>query len=388
MLVRRDPWRLDPSVTFLNHGSFGACPAAVLAKQGELRERLEREPVQFFVHALEPLLDEARRALAEFVGADADGLAFVPNATTAVSTVLRSLDLAAGDEILVTDHGYSACRNAVERLVEERGIRVVVARVPFPLRGPGEVTDAVLAAVTARTRLAIVDHVTSPTALVFPVEAIARALESRGVDLLVDGAHGPGMLALDVKAIGAPYYTGNLHKWVCAPKGAAFLHVREDKRPRIRPLVTSHGYSAKRPERSRYRLEFDFLGTDDPTACLSVPEAIRHVGSLAGSWQALRDRNHAAAVEARARICAALGLEPPCPPEMLGSMAAMIAPDGAFEHPIGPMQRALFDEHRVEVPLFPWPAPPKRVLRVSMQLYNSLEDVDALLTAIRALGWH
>lgn len=383
LAVRRDAWRLDPSVTFLNHGSFGACPAAVLAKQSELREQLEREPVQFFVHALEPLLDDARAVLAEFAGADAEGIAFVPNATTAVSTVLRSLDLAAGDEILVTDHGYAACKNAVDRLAAERGLRVVIARVPFPLRSPDEVIAPILAAISAKTRVAIVDHVTSQTALVFPIERIARELASRGVDLIVDGAHAPGMVALDVSKIGAPFYTGNLHKWVCAPKGAAFLHVREDRRARVRPLVTSHGYSATRPERSRFRLEFDFMGTDDPTPYLSVPEAIRHLGSLLGSWDALRERNHRAAVEARARICAALSIAIPCPDEMLGSMASISISDGPYGIPVAPLQRALFDEHRIEVPIFPWPAPPKRLVRIAMQLYNSLEDVDKLIAALR-----
>ncbi|MCA9661874.1 MAG: aminotransferase class V-fold PLP-dependent enzyme, partial [Myxococcales bacterium] len=210
----RARWTLDPAITFLNHGSFGACPRVVLDAQQALREELEREPVRFFVRELPGRLDAARERLAAFVGADPADLVFVRNATEAVNAIVRSLDLQPGDHILTTDHAYNACRNVLEYVAERRAARVNVATIPFPIASPAQATAAILAAVTPQTRLALIDHVTSPTGLVLPIAEIVAALAERGVDTLVDGAHGPGMIDLDLEAIGAAYYTGNLHKWV------------------------------------------------------------------------------------------------------------------------------------------------------------------------------
>lgn len=378
----RRHWTLDPAVAFLNHGSFGACPAEVLEAQQRLRARIEREPVRFFSRELEALLDEARAALAAFVGADAEDLAFVANATTGVATVLAARAFGPGDQILVTDHAYQACRNAVDRAAARSGARVVVARVPFPIANEAEAQDAVLAAATSRTRLALVDHVASPTALVFPIAPIVRALDARGIDVLVDGAHAPGMLPLDLRAIGAAYYTGNAHKWLCAPKGAAFLHVRRDRQGGLRPLVTSHGASSTRTDRSRFRLEFDWTGTDDPTAWLCVPEAIRVVAALApGGFVEVMTRNHALALTARATLCRALGVPPPCPDAMIGSIAAVPLRDGDADS----LRDALLFDHGIEVPIVPWPAPPRRLVRISAQLYNEPEEYQRLAGALSRL---
>lgn len=384
-------WSLDPSISFLNHGSFGACPVEVLAFQQTLRARLERQPVQFLGRDLEGLLDAARAALAAFVGADPADLAFVPNATTGVNTVLRSLQLAPGDELLASDHAYPACRNALDREAARAGARVVVAPVPFPIDAPELVVEAFLARVTPRTRLALVDHVTSPTGIVWPVESVVPALQSRGVDVLVDGAHAPGMVALDLRALGAAYYTANCHKWLCAPKGAAFLHVRRDRQDVVRPLVTSHGATAVRQDRPRLHLEFDWPGTHDPTAYLSVPAAIRVVGGLVpGGWPEVMRRNRDLALAARRLLCEALELAPPCPESMLGALAAVPLPDGdprAVSPPewMDPLQQVLVEEHRIEVPIFPWPAPPRRLLRVAAQLYNHLDEYRRLAALLPRL---
>ncbi len=384
-------WTLDPAVTFLNHGSFGACPRPVLEAQQCLRERLERQPVRFFVRDLEPLLDDARSALAAFLGADPEGLVFVPNATTAVNAVLRSLALAPGDQLLVTDHAYNACRNALDFVAAAARAEVVVVPVPFPLASADAAVEAVLARATPRTRLALLDHVTSPTGLVLPIERLVRELAGRGVDTLVDGAHAPGMLPLDLGALGAAYYAGNCHKWLCAPKGAGFLHVRRDRQGGVRPVVISHGANSPRTDRSRLLLEFDWTGSHDPTPYLCVPEALRFLGGLLpGGWPALMARNRALALEARRILCDALDAEAPAPEDLVGALAAVPLPDGSaapLRSPLyaDPLQDVLLERYGIEVPIMPWPAPPKRLVRVSCQAYNAREDYERLATALREL---
>ncbi|MGZ5444056.1 MAG: aminotransferase class V-fold PLP-dependent enzyme [Thermoanaerobaculia bacterium] len=380
-------WTLDPSITFLNHGSFGATPRVVLEKQIGYRAQLEREPVRFFVRELETMLDAARAELAAFLGADPAGLAFVPNATAGVNAVLRSLDLDKFDELLVTTQEYNACRNALEYVANLAGAKIVVADVPFPIASPDIVVERVLEKVTGRTRLLLIDHVTSQTALIFPVERIVRELAERGIDTLVDGAHAPGFLPLDVEAIGAAYYAGNLHKWVCAPKGAAFLYVRENRRAGVRPAIISHGANSPRRDRSRFLIEFDWTGTFDPTPWLCVPDALRFVASLLpGGWISVVQRNHELALEARDLLCATLRIDRPAPDEMLGAMAALPLPDGTQSDAPAlygdPLQDKLLFDHHIEVPIVPWPAPPKRLLRVSAAVYNTRADYERLAEAL------
>jgi len=384
-------WSLDPAITFLNHGSFGACPTPVLEYQANLRARMERQPVQFFVRDLEGMLDDARAGLGRFIGTPAQDLAWVPNATTAVNSVLRSLPLRRGDELLTTDHEYNACRNVLEFVAGQSSASVVVAKLPFPLAHPQEVVDAVMSRVTDRTRIALLDHVTSQTGLVLPIEALVAALRERGVETLVDGAHAPGMLPIDVAAIGAGWYTGNCHKWICAPKGAGFLHTRPDLQSQTRPAIISHGANSPRTDRSRYLIEFDWTGTDDPTPMLCVPEAIRFMGGLmAGGWEAIRSNNHQLALRGRDVLCRALDLEPPCPDEMIGSLASLPLPDGGGEvsnSPLyaDPLQDELLDQFDIEVPVIPWPASPRRLIRISGQVYNRDGDYEKLGRALRVL---
>jgi isopenicillin-N epimerase len=385
-------WPLDPKVDFLNHGSFGSCPRPVLAFQRVLRDRLERQPVQFLARDLEPLLDQARAALALFVGARADNLVFVPNATSGVNTVLRSLEVAPGAEWLVTDHEYNACRNALEFAAARAGAKVVVARVPFPFQSTGQIMEAILGRVTPRTRLALVDHVTSPTGVILPIARLVQELAARGVDTLVDGAHGPGMVPLNLEQLGAAYYTGNCHKWLCAPKTAAFLHVRPDRQQYIHPLSISHGWTSPRTDRTRFQIEFGWTGTLDPTACLSVPEALRFLGGLApGGWPEIMARNRALALEGRRILCQTLEIAAPCPAECIGSMAAVPLPDARESERAAPplyidrWQDQLLARHGIEVPVILWPGFPRRLLRISAQLYNSPAQWRRLAGALREI---
>jgi isopenicillin-N epimerase len=386
----KEHWVLDPSIIFLNHGSFGATTRDVLEIQNAYRMRMEREPVRFLVRELEPFLDAARREVAAFVGADLEGLVFVPNATAGVNAVLRSLDLDKHDELLVTNHEYNASRNALEYVSQVAQSKVVAVDIPFPITSPDIVVDRIVAAVTDRTRLLLIDHITSQTALVLPVERLVAEMSRRGIDTLVDGAHAPGMLPLDLRKLGASYYTGNLHKWVCAPKGAAFLYLRENRRRGVRPIAISHGANSTRTDRSPLWLEFDWTGTFDPSAWLASGDAIRFMATLVpGGWPEVMERNRALALRARDILAHHLGIAHPAPDSMIGSMAALPLPDGdAATAPSlygDPLQDVLLERHHIEVPLVPWPQPPKRVLRVSAHLYNTESEYDELGRTLRAL---
>ena len=383
---------LDPDITFLNHGSFGCCPLAVLQYQQELRLRLERQPVQFLLRDLESLLDEARHSLSAFVGVQADDLVFVNNATSGVNTVLRSLEFQSGDELLVSNHGYNACRNALQFVAERSGAKVVVVEFPFPLESPDEITNAVLEKVTEKTRLLLIDHITSPTGLVLPIEGIIDQLFQRGIDTIVDGAHAPGMIPLNLKKLGAAYYSGNCHKWVCAPKGAGFLHVRKDLQDAIRPLTISHGANSPRTDRSRFQLEFGWVGTSDPTPMLSVPKAIEFMGNLLpGGWIEIMDRNRKLALAARTEICLTFNLPLPSPDCMIGSLASVQLPDSNEDaselarNQSTKWQNELLARCKVEVPIIPWPAHPKRLVRISAQVYNFMAQYDLLTEGIKEL---
>ena len=319
-------WPLDPQVQFLNHGSFGACPTHVLEHQAELRARLERRPVEFLGRKLPLLLNEARLAMAGFLGCAADDLVFIRNATAGVNAVVQSIPLSPGDELVVTDHAYLACRNALDFAAERAGARGRVAHIPFPLESTDQATLAVASRVSAKARLVMLDHITSPTAMIFPLERILRKLE--GVDVLIDGAHAPGMVEINLRQLGVTYYAGNCHKWLCAPKGSGFLYVRRDRQDRIHPTTISHG-ATLHEKQSRFQAEFDWTGTDDPISILSVPEAIRYLGSLLpGGWPELMARNRGLVLDARRRLCAALSIPLPCPDETIGSMAAVPIPAG------------------------------------------------------------
>lgn len=388
----RKHWHLNDKVAFLNHGSFGACPIPVLEYQQGLRIELERDPIQFMVRRVPELLASVRKELATFVHAAPEDLVFTPNATNGVNAVLRSLVFHHGDEILTTDHVYGACKNTLDYVCARSGAKCVVAHVPFPLVNEQQVVDAILERVTAQTRLALIDHVTSATGLVFPIKEIVTKLKLRGVETLVDGAHAVGMVDVNLNELGAAYYAANLHKWVCAPKGAGLLWVRKELQLQLVPGTISHGLTVA-PEQ-RFQALFDWQGTTDPTAWLATGEALRFMGSLLpGGFPALRDYNHKLALFARDTLCRVLGQPKPSPDSMVGSLASVpVWP--AHARPLvkkglsaltvpelyGKLLAAGF-----EVLVSAWPTDAERVVRVSAQVYNAPQDFERLASVLRRL---
>jgi len=384
----RQHWTLDPEVTFINHGSYGACTKIVQERQQELRIEMEREPVKFMGHRTS-MFDASRASLAPFLGADAEDIALVPNATHGVNAVIRSQRWEPGDQVLVTDHEYNACRNALDFAAERWGAEVVVAEIPFPITDPQQVVDSMLAEVTKRTVFCLVDHITSPSALVMPIERLIPELQKRGIKVLIDGAHAPGQVALDLKKLGVDYYTGNLHIWVCAPKGSAILYVRRELQDGIHPVTISHGYNADTSSRSRFLHEFDWTGTFDPTAWATIPVVLESMAGLVeGGWPSILAHNRALAMNARDFLCKAWSTSPTAPDDMVGSMSTVMVPDDIIAN-INKRGQDLYAELNnqwgIQVPVIPFPGPIGTGTRISAQLYNTMDDYEKLATAVLSM---
>jgi isopenicillin-N epimerase len=372
--VSRSEWLLDPKVTFLNHGSYGATPRAVLAEQDRWRARMEARPTAFMSYELPQRLREAASGLAAFVGGNGEDFGFVENATVGCNAVLNSIRLAPGDEILLTDHVYPAVRKAAAHVAARAGARVVEASVPFPLRDAGEIIEAVAARLGSRTRLVILDHVTSPTAAIFPVGELTALCRAANARVLIDGAHAPGMLSLDVPAIGADWYVGNCHKWLMAPKGSCFLWAPQASQHDLHPLAISHGY------RQGFAAEFDWTGTRDPSAWLAIPAAIDFHLRLGGP--SLRERNAILAREAATRLAERWKTERGTPDSLTGSMAAVRLPlrGPASDERAQQLRAWLFETHRIEVAVVAFAD--ALWARISAQAYNEPADFDRLAEAV------
>jgi isopenicillin-N epimerase len=381
-------WALEPGTHHLNHGSFGAVLDEVLDIQSQWRSRFEANPTRFVARDLEADIDRAREAVAGFVGADPAGIVPVRNATTGVASVVRSIEssLQPGDQLLTTTHDYNAVRQVLAFAAKRTGAEVVVVPVPFPVEDPAQVVGAVAEGVTDRTKLAVIDHITSPTALVYPIEQIVALVEP-DIPVLVDGAHGPGQVPLELGRLGASWYTGNLHKWACAPKGAAFLHTRPDRQEMTLPTVISHGYNAEvEREVDRYRLLFDWLGTDDFSAWAVIPDVLRLVGDLdPGGWDAIMKHNHELVLEGRRTMLEALGVPPSAPNAMVGSMASIPLPDRDGPNPGGelsPLMDELIDLGFATL-VMNWPTWPQQLIRISAYLYNTASEYRDLAGVLR-----
>jgi isopenicillin-N epimerase len=371
---------LDPAVIFLNHGSFGATPRPVFRAYRAWQRRLERQPVLFLGRRLHTLLAEARRELGAYLGADAADLVFVPNATFGVNVVARSLQLGPGDEVLASDHEYGACDKTWEFLCRKTGATYRHQPIPLPIGSPAEILDHLWRGVTPRTRVIFLSHITSPTALTMPVAAVCARARQAGILTLIDGAHAPGQIPLNLATIGADFYVGNLHKWALSPKGAAFLYARSDRHALVEPLVVSWGWQ---PDQSAAGNSFvdllEWWGTHDPAAPLSVPAAIRF--QQEHDWPRVRITCHELLREAQRQLEDLVGMPAgrPDSSEWYAQMAAFPLP--RCDAPA--LQRRLYDEYRVEVPIVEWNG--RQLIRVSVQGYNTQEDLEALIGALRAV---
>ena len=384
---------LDPSIHFLNHGSFGACPRPVFETYQRWQVELERQPVEFLGRRAAELLAESRAALAAYLGAAADDVVYFPNPTTAINMVARNvarpasegdrkgspLQLRPGDEILATDHEYGAMDRTWRYICAQAGARYVNLPVPLPVTTHADFVERFWAGVTARTRIIFISHITSATALTFPVAEICRRARGAGILTIVDGAHAPGQIPLNLPALCADLYTGACHKWLCSAKGAAFLYVRRALQPWLEPLVVSWGWDSDRPGPSPFVDWHEWQGTRDLAAFLTVPAAIRFQAEH--DWDTVRQRCRALAAETRQRISALTGLPAICPddPAWFTQFFTARLP----ECDLDTLKQRLYAEHRVEAPIHRWNGRP--VIRVSFQAYNDPADADALINGLARL---
>ncbi|HET7769749.1 MAG TPA: aminotransferase class V-fold PLP-dependent enzyme [Chloroflexota bacterium] len=374
----RHEFLLRDDVVFLNHGSFGACPKPVFEAYQRWQLELERQPVAFF-QSRTRLLPEARASLAAYAGCDRDDLVFIPNATTGVSAVARSLPLAEGQEVLATDHEYGACDRAWQLACRRSGARYVKVAVPLPVTSTDEVVDAIWRGVTARTRVLFLSHITSPTALIFPVRELVRRAREAGILTVIDGAHAPGQVELGLEELGADFYAGNCHKWLCAPKGSGFLYVRREHQEMLVPPITSWGHVVEAGKPNAFVDEFEWQGTRDLAPYLAVPAAIEYQRSR--EWPAVQRRCHRMAAWVRRAILDLYGLEPFAPDSeaFYAQMVAVPLPGCDVQV----VKRGLMEEFGVEIPILVWQG--RQLVRVSVQGYTSQQELETLVKALEVV---
>jgi len=386
---------LDPDVIFLNHGSFGATPKPVFREYQRWQRELEKQPVEFLGRRFTRLMAEARAALGNYLGTHANNLVYTQNVTISLNIVARSLELGAGDEVLSTDHEYGAIDRTWRFLSKERGFRYVNQAISTPIESEDSFVEDFWRGVNSGTRAIFISHITSPTAIIFPVKEIIRRAREAGIITVIDGAHVPGQLPLHLDSLGADFYGGNLHKWLCAPKGAGFLYARPEVQYLLKPLVVSWGYESEAPSGSTFIDEHEWWGTRDIAAFLSVPAAIEFLEKH--NWDSVRDACHDLARDAQQRICQLTGLAPlHASRDSDGWFRQMFTAPLPADTDIASLKSRLYDEHRIEVPLVEWSPSPvvgegagvrvgNKLIRVSVQGYNTKRDVDTLCHALSLL---
>ena len=376
-------WSLHRNIVFLNHGSFGATPLPIIEKQNQYRQMMENEPVDFFVNIMPDLLNKSKAMLSEFLGVKKDELIFVQNTTTGVNQILASFPFKPADEWLVTSHAYGACMNAIKHLVSRNNIVLKIADIPFPVKNDEEILKAIGREISPNTKLALIDHITSATGMIFPINEIIDLLHAHGVKVIVDGAHAPGMVHLNINELDADYYVGNCHKWMCAPKGSAFIYVKMEFQESVKPLVISHFNDTDIGGDSHWSNQFLWDGTHDFSQYICVGDTIDFMSSLHSyGWQGIMDHNHRLAWQGAKLIAEKLNIELPLEEKYIGSMVNIPMPEGEEGFPkfneTCPLKKVLFEKYKIEVPIFFFPSAPRQWLRISAQLYNSLEQYEYL----------
>ena len=384
---------LDRNCCFLNHGAFGATPLVVTAQQDEYRKRMEAQPLRFFVRELDDLIWKAKTNMAHFVGTKPENVVFQQNTTQGVNTVMHSLRPQMDDEWLLTSLNYGSCVQTFKHYAAQHNVQLNTAQIPFPLAHEDEIVEAIRAAITPKTKLALIDYITSATGIILPVQRIIDLLHAHGIEVLVDGAHAPGMLPLDLDAMGADYFVGNLHKWVFTPRGTAMLYVRPKKQPKIKPLQLSHYHDKRMSTVQHWSDQFTFLGTNDYSAYLCVSDGIafpeQHLGI---SWEVLRKQNRDMTLQMRHKIGSALNLQPVAPESMIGSLATFILSENAtpprfnYNNTAG-LGDTLFHDFGIEIPVFYLKNGTQQLFRIACQCYNDESQYDYLINAMQALGF-
>lgn len=372
---------LQPNIVFLNHGSFGACPHPVFEAYQNWQLELERQPVEFLGRRFESLMQQAREALAAYVGAAANDLVYVPNATVGLNMIARALPLEPGGEVLATDHEYGALDRTWRFICNKRGAKYVRQPLPLPVESVEQVVETIWTGVNERTQVLFISHITSPTALILPVAELVQRAREAGIITVIDGAHAPGQIPLDLTTLGADFYAGNCHKWLMAPKGAGFVYVRPQMQSLLEPLVVSWGWQSESPGPARFIDEQEYQGTRDIAAYLAVPAAIQFMSEH--DWSSVRTGCHQLLRTARRKLTALTQLEPISPddPTWFAQMAAFPLPSCEGEV----LQRRLYDEFNIEIPIITWNG--QTFIRLSVQGYNTPADINALLEALNGLLW-
>ncbi len=381
-------WSMNPNIVYLNHGSFGGTPTYVTNSQRALQTEMEYEAIEYFIDKLPTYLNTSKLALANFVGTDANNIVYTQNTTTGINCILSSMPSQVGDEWLTTNQSYGACVHALKQYAYQKGCTVVTAQIPYPVQNDVEIVAAFEAAITPKTKVALVDYITSATALILPIKKIITLLQSKGIKVVVDAAHAPGMVNFSIDELQPNYFVANCHKWICSPKGSAFMYVAPQHQDDVKPLVISHYNDTAEGTAAHWSNQFMWDGTHDYSTYITVKTALEYMPTLIeGGWAAIKNHNHNLVLTAAHTIANALQVQLPTTDAMVGSIVNIPMPNGKKPkhsfHSNTELKNILFEKYKIEVPIFMYPHAPQQWLRLSAQLYNSMEQYNYLLACLQ-----